>query len=199
MQPLIVATGNKGKTKEINNIVAELGFEVRSLLDVDNVPHIVEDQETFEGNAVKKAVAVYKAFQTATLADDSGLVVDALNGQPGVHSARYGGMGLNDTQRYKKLLEALQDVPTENRTARFECAMAFIRPGDDKSPHIFKGTIEGNIAFAPKGQNGFGYDPIFIPNGKNESMAQLNAAEKKEISHRGQALKSFAKWLLAHS
>lgn len=193
MQKLIVATGNKGKTKEINTIVAEMGFEVCSLLDVETVPDIVEDKDTFEGNAIKKASIVCDAFGWATLADDSGLVVDALDGAPGVTSARYGGEGLSDTQRYKKLLHALQKVPTENRTARFKCALAFMLPG--KTPHVFHGTVEGHIAMSPSGENGFGYDPIFIPQGYTQSMAELDAATKKQISHRGRALQQFGKWL----
>ncbi|MBN2719170.1 MAG: XTP/dITP diphosphatase [Deltaproteobacteria bacterium] len=193
MTRLIVATGNRGKTKEINSIVADLGFEVSSLLDVENPPEIIEDGDTFEANAVKKAQTVADFYQCASLADDSGLVVDALDGAPGVYSARYGGHGLNDTQRYEKLLDALKDVPAPRRTARFECALAFVVPGD--VPHIFRGTVEGHIALAPRGTNGFGYDPVFIPNGRSESMAELDNAQKRQLSHRGQALDSFAAWL----
>lgn len=193
MKRLVVATANAGKTKEINNIVADMGFEVSSLLDVENPPEIIEDGDTFEANAIKKAQTVAAYFNCPSLADDSGLVVDALNGAPGVYSARYGGPGLNDVQRYEKLLAALADVPTERRTARFECALAFVSPGNE--PQIFRGTVEGRIAFSPSGLNGFGYDPVFLPNGRQGSMAELNSDEKKHISHRGRALKLFAQWI----
>ncbi|MBN2528602.1 MAG: XTP/dITP diphosphatase [Deltaproteobacteria bacterium] len=193
MKRLIVATSNRGKTREINNIVAELGFEVSSLLDVAIPPEIIEDGDTFEANAIKKARIVSDAFDCASLADDSGLVVDALDGAPGVFSARYGGEGLSDTQRYERLLEALKDVPEHERTARFQCALAFITPGEPVQ--LFNGTVEGRIAFAPRGTKGFGYDPVFLPEGQHISMAELDSDKKQQISHRGRALQQFAKWV----
>jgi XTP/dITP diphosphohydrolase len=193
MGRLVVATANRGKTREINRIVAELGFTVSSLLDVNDPPEIIEDADSFEGNAVKKARIVSAHYGCDSLADDSGLVVDALNGAPGVHSARYGGPGLNDRERYEKLLAALIDVPESARTARFECALAFVSPGNE--PAIFRGTVEGRIASGPTGANGFGYDPIFIPEGVGMSMAELDVDQKKHISHRGRALAAFAQWL----
>ena len=193
MRRLIVATSNRGKTTEINRMVAELGFTVTSLLDVNDPPEIIEDADSFEGNAVKKAQIVSAHYGCDSLADDSGLVVDALNGAPGVHSARYGGPGLNDRERYEKLLAALSDVAESARTARFECALAFVSPGAE--PVIFCGTVEGLIASGPTGTNGFGYDPIFIPEGMEVSMAELDVDQKKNISHRGRALAAFADWL----
>lgn len=193
MRRLIVATSNRGKTTEINRMVAELGFTVTSLLDVNDPPEIIEDADSFEGNAVKKAQIVSAHYGCDSLADDSGLVVDALNGAPGVHSARYGGPGLNDRERYEKLLAALSDVAESARTARFECALAFVSPGAE--PVIFRGTVEGLIASGPTGTNGFGYDPIFIPEGMEVSMAELDVDQKKNISHRGRALAAFADWL----
>ncbi|MBN2343667.1 MAG: XTP/dITP diphosphatase [Deltaproteobacteria bacterium] len=190
---LIVATGNRGKVKEINAIVAEMGFDVQSLLDLEGAPEIIEDRDTFEGNAAKKAQTVFDVFGVPTLADDSGLVVDALDGAPGVYSARYGGPGLSDIERYEKLLHELRDVPDEQRTARFECALAFVETGTP--PRIFRGTIEGKISYSPSGDNGFGYDPVFIPIERQCTMAELSDENKKKISHRGRALRAFEKWL----
>ena len=193
MRRLIVATANRGKTREINNIVAGLGFEVSSLLDVENPPEIVENGDTFEANALIKAQTVCDHYNCASLADDSGLVVDALGGAPGVYSARYGGPGLSDRERFEKLLEELENVPEEKRSARFECALVFVTPGGE--PQVFRGTVEGRIALSPRGENGFGYDPVFLPDGNSATMAELDDGRKHEISHRGRALQQFAKWL----
>lgn len=190
---IVVATKNPGKIKEIENLLQGLGFSVSSLLDKDDFPEIIEDASTFEGNAIIKAQAVSNACHCAALADDSGLEVDALGGAPGVLSARYGETGWSDAQRYLYLLDNLVDVPEEKRTARFRCALAYLEP--NSKPEIFNGIFEGKIGFKPVGTNGFGYDPIFIPNGYSTSVANLPALEKKKISHRAKAIKAFMDWL----
>jgi XTP/dITP diphosphohydrolase len=193
LKRLIVATKNAGKVREIQYRLSSLDFEVSSLLDEATDIAIVEDADTFVGNAIKKAVTTVKAVNCSALADDSGLEVDALGGRPGVYSARYGGDGLDDKGRYELLLKELAEVPEENRTARFQAALAFVEP--EKEPQIFEGTVEGKIAFGPAGTNGFGYDPIFIPDGYDVTIASLGPKIKNRISHRGKALDAFVAWL----
>lgn len=193
MSRLVVATGNRGKVAEIRGLVSELGFQVSSLLEMREVPEIVEDGETFEENALRKATIVRDVAGCAVLADDSGLVVDALDGRPGIHSARYGGEGLDDRRRYELLLEEMRDVPDDARAARFVCALAFAEPGEE--PVTFRGVFEGTIARRPAGDNGFGYDPVFTPAGRDVTLAQLSAEEKRRTSHRARALASLAGWL----
>ncbi len=193
MKRLIVATENAGKVAEIRFRLAALDFDISSLVDGAVDVSIVEDADTFVGNAIKKAVTTAEAANCPALADDSGLEVDALGGRPGVYSARYGGEGLDDKGRYELLLEELAEVPEDKRTARFQAALAFVEPG--KEPQIFNGTVEGKIAFSPAGTNGFGYDPIFIPDGYDVSIASLTPEVKNLISHRGKALDGFVAWL----
>jgi XTP/dITP diphosphohydrolase len=190
---LVVATKNAGKLAEMRDTLCDLGFAPVSLRDLEEEIEIVEDAETFEGNAAKKALAVAAACSCAVLADDSGLEVDALGGAPGVHSARYGGEGLDDAGRTKLLLEALFGVPEEKRTARFCCAIAFAEPGE--ALRVFHGVFEGRIGFEPKGSHGFGYDPVFIPNGYGVTLAEIPPDEKRAISHRAKALAAFGKWV----
>jgi XTP/dITP diphosphohydrolase len=193
LKRLIVATKNAGKVREIQYRLSSLDFEVSSLLDEATDLAIVEDADTFVGNAIKKAVTTVKAVNCSALADDSGLEVDALGGRPGIYSARYGGDGLDDKGRYELLLKELAEVPEEKRTARFQAALAFVEP--EKEPRIFEGTVEGKIAFGPAGTNGFGYDPIFIPDGYDVTIASLGPEIKNRISHRGKALDAFVAWL----
>jgi XTP/dITP diphosphohydrolase len=193
MKRLIVATENAGKVAEIRFRLAALDFDISSLVDGAVDVSIVEDADTFVGNAIKKAVTTAEAANCPALADDSGLEVDALGGRPGVYSARYGGDGLDDKGRYELLLEELAEVPEDKRTARFQATLAFVEPG--KEPQIFNGTVEGKIAFSPAGTNGFGYDPIFIPDGYDVSIASLTPEVKNRISHRGKALDGFVAWL----
>jgi XTP/dITP diphosphohydrolase len=189
MRTLVFATSNAGKKKELEALLGA-GWLVKSAADFPDVPEVDEDQPTFEGNAAKKAHAFAKATGLLALADDSGLCVDALDGRPGVHSARY---GRTDGERIGRLLAELKDVPDERRTARFECALCLVTP--DGEATFTRGTCEGRIIHAPRGTNGFGYDPIFeLPGGK--TMAELSRDEKSAVSHRGHAFRKLANLLL---
>ncbi len=192
MKRLIVATKNKGKITEIGHRLAELDIAVSSLLEVDPTFDVEEDADTFAGNAEKKAAATCALTGCPALADDSGLEVDALDGRPGVYSARYGGNGLDDSGRTARLLDELSSVPTEERGARFRAVLCYIEP--NKNPVLFEGSLEGTIATAASGKHGFGYDPVFVPNGFNNTLAELGPKIKNKISHRAEALDSFIKW-----
>jgi XTP/dITP diphosphohydrolase len=184
---LVVATHNQGKLKEIRERLSDLNCRVTSLADYDTPFDIVEDADTFEGNALKKARAVVELTGRPALSDDSGLEVDALGGAPGVHSARYGG--LDDRGRYQRLLQALADIPDERRTARFRAAIVYLEPGGD--PEFFDGVVNGVIGHEARGDHGFGYDPVFIPEGHQDPMAVLGPEIKSHISHRARALDAF--------
>lgn len=192
MKDIIIATKNKGKLKEFEQMLHPLGKNVRSLYDYPEIPPIIEDGKTFAENAAKKAEAIAATFQTTVIADDSGLVVDALNGQPGVYSARYTGEHTSDEENNDKVLTQLQGLPAEKRTARFVCVIAVARPGHETT--LYEGTCEGIIHDEPVGDNGFGYDPIFFIPELNKTMAELDATEKNKRSHRAQALNQ----MLAH-
>ncbi|MDE2998362.1 MAG: XTP/dITP diphosphatase [Gemmatimonadota bacterium] len=187
MSCLTVATKNPGKLREIREI---LGSEARllSLADFPDVGDIVEDGRTFEANAIKKALAVASQTGHVSLADDSGLEVDALDGAPGVYSARFAGEKATDEQNNRKLLRLLEDVPDAQRTARFRCVIAVGAP--DGSVQTAEGTAEGRILHSPRGTGGFGYDPLFLVSGLRRTFAELPSEEKNRISHRGNALRS---------
>lgn len=188
MKKLLVATKNEGKATEIKELIGAFFEEVLTLNDLDKSLNIIENGKTFEENAYQKAKSVhslYSSYGFSTLADDSGLEVDALNGAPGVFSARYAGEAATDEDRINKLLDELKDVPLEKRSARFVCALVFI--DENGRTYQTKGVCEGKIGFLPEGQNGFGYDPIFIPNGYNVSFAQIPSTVKNKISHRAKA------------
>lgn len=221
MTTLLIATRNLHKVGEIRAILGD-DFSYLTLQDFPGAPNVIEDATTFAGNASKKAVELARWLDegklstfnrqpatTSVLADDSGLEVDALNGQPGVHSARFaaldtGGPGNSrDADNNAKLLRLLRDVPIAKRTARFRCVLALTpvigEQVESASPvcyadehelqtRLFDGACEGRIEFAPRGQGGFGYDPLFIPNGFTESFAELGEAVKNRLSHRAQAL-----------
>lgn len=194
MKEIIIATKNQGKVNEFKDMFQDSLVHVQSLLDLSvEVPDIEETGKTFQENAEIKAESVSKWFNKPVIADDSGLVVDALNGAPGVYSARYAGENKTDEEHYMKLLEALKDVPFQDRTARFICVLAFKEP--EKKAVFFTGICEGKIAFEPLGNEGFGYDPVFIPEGDTRTMAQLLPEEKNRLSHRSEAIKEFAKWM----
>lgn len=183
MNLLLFATTNQGKLAELRALVGA-EFSVLSAADFPSVGEVEEDQPTFDGNALKKARAFAAASGLWALADDSGLCVDALQGRPGVHSARYGS---SDAARVHRLLDELKGVEPQRRSARFICALALVSPGGEIS--MTTGTCEGRIGEVPKGTNGFGYDPIFVlPSGK--TMAELTREEKSAISHRGAAFRS---------
>jgi len=190
---LLVATRNAGKLKEIRRLLGELGIEVKGLDAFPEFPEIEEDGETFAANAVKKAEAANKFTGLATLADDSGLEVAALDGAPGVRSARYAGARATDADNNRKLLAALRDVPAERRQGAFCCAMALVRPGEE--PRVFHGRVEGLILDAERGSGGFGYDPLFLVREYGKTMAELPLEVKNRISHRGQALRQVVEFL----
>ena len=184
---LIFATGNEGKMREIREILKDLDYEILSLKEAGIDVDIVEDGETFEENAIIKATTVMKACGEIVLADDSGLEIDYLNKEPGVMSARY--MGENTSYRIKNqiLIDRLDGVPKEKRTARFVCVVAAAFP--DGRVETRRGTIEGRIAYEPAGENGFGYDPIFYYPERGMTTAEISPEEKNRISHRGKALR----------
>jgi XTP/dITP diphosphohydrolase len=185
---LIIATGNSGKVREIGEIFGDLSLHLLTMCEVlDPVPEIIEDGQSFAGNARIKADVVYRKAGIWSLGDDSGLVVDALDGAPGIKSARYAGDQADMEANKKKLLDALAGVAPELRTARFICALALRI--DAVTLLTAEGVCEGRIIDAPRGSGGFGYDPLFIPEGFDQTFAQLPAAEKHEISHRGRALR----------
>ena len=186
MKQVVIATKNKGKAKDFEALFAPLGYEVVTMFDVAPDLEIEETGTTFEENAVLKAETLAKQLNTIVIADDSGLAVDALNGEPGVYSARYAG-DHDDEANIVKVLEKLQGVPTEKRTARFCCALAIAGPGMETTT-LF-GTCEGVILEEKRGTNGFGYDPIFFVQALNRAMAELSPEEKGSISHRGNAIR----------
>lgn len=193
MKPrLLFATSNAGKLKELRGLVGD-AVEVVSLKDLPPLPEPVEDAPTFEGNAAKKAREYAQATGLAALADDSGLCVDALDGRPGVLSARYAEG--DDRARYEKLLRELADVPEAGRTASFQCALCLVTPSGEVRTEV--GRCEGRILTAPRGTQGFGYDPVFFLPTLGKTMAELTSEEKARVSHRGEAFRRMRPWLAA--
>ena len=188
---LLVATHNKGKVREYADILGDMGIEWLTLDEAGVANDVAETEDTFRGNAVLKATAYAQQTGLLTLADDSGLEVDALDGRPGVLSARYGGPGLSAVDRYQRLLGELRDVAAERRTARFHCVTALAAP-DGALLATADGVCEGVIALGPSGDGGFGYDPVFYLPQYGQTMAQLDAVEKNRISHRGRAAAAIA-------
>lgn len=187
MQKIVLASNNKGKVREFGEILSTLDMEVLPQAEFD-----IEDADetglTFVENAIIKARHASGIAGLPAIADDSGLEVDALNGEPGIYSARYSGEGATDEKNLLKLLGALIDVPEEKRTARFQCLLVYMRHATDPTPLICQGTWEGRITFEPRGENGFGYDPIFYVPEYNCTSAQLLPEQKHKLSHRGMAL-----------
>lgn len=188
MSKLVLATGNQGKVREMSNLLAEFGFDVRAQSEF-NVSDVAETGTTFIENAIIKARHAATETGLPAIADDSGLEVDFLKGAPGIYSARYAGEGASDQDNLNKLLDALQNVPEEQRTARFHCVLVFTRHKDDPTPIVCHGRWEGRILTEAHGENGFGYDPIFYVPETNCASAELNPEQKKQLSHRGKALK----------
>ena len=184
----VLATHNPGKLREMGEILKDFGIEVVSPRDLGLTVDVEETGTTFAENAMLKAKAICKEANLPAIADDSGLCVDALNGAPGVYSARYGGEGLDDKGRYMLLLSSLRGVPT--RAAHFACAVACAFPNGDTL--TAEGRCDGSIAYAPLGEGGFGYDPVFLLPGTGKTFGQLTQEEKSAVSHRGRALKDFA-------
>ncbi|USG64176.1 XTP/dITP diphosphatase [Brevibacillus ruminantium] len=185
---VVLATRNKGKVKEFNKLFAELGWEGISLDDFEGVPEVIEDGDTFEANALKKARVISTYLGMPAVGDDSGLEVDALDGRPGVYSAGFAGEDATDEANWRKLLAELSAVPADERTARFRCVLALVEPG--REPVISSGYCAGIIVDEPAGTNGFGYDPVFYLPEQNKTMAQLAPEEKNRISHRAMAMQN---------
>ena len=186
MTKIIFATGNKDKLREIKEILSDCDVDIRSMKEAGINVDIVEDGKTFEDNALIKARAIAAHTDALVLADDSGLAVDALDGAPGIYSARFSGLDGDDKANNRKLLELLKDVTMEKRTARFVSVITLIFP--DGKTIVCRGECEGHIMFEESGSNGFGYDPLFRPEGYEVSFGQLPAEEKNRISHRAKAL-----------
>lgn len=193
IESLVMGTRNPGKVRELTLLLEGLSWAVKGLGELPPVDDPVEDGDTFEANAIKKALYFSNCFGLAAIADDSGLVVDALGGEPGVHSARYAGDNATDADRNAKLLAALADVPEAERTARFVCCAAFAKPG--AQPHTEMGVVEGRLLFAPRGYDGFGYDPLFVPGGYSRTFGELSPRDKMAVSHRGRAFRKLRAYL----
>jgi XTP/dITP diphosphohydrolase len=192
---LVLATKNSGKVVEFRRLLEELGATNLEVVGLDAFPEIGDIEETgttFEENSLLKARTISKLTGLPALADDSGICVDALGGAPGLYSARYSGQG--DAANNAKLLDALKDVADADRTAYFICVAAFVRP--DGFEHIEEGRFHGKIAHQVVGSGGFGYDPLFVPDGLNCTSAELSAAEKDAISHRGKAMRAIAPYII---
>ncbi len=189
MQRIVLASNNKGKVREIGQLLADKNLQVVPQSEF-NIPDADETGLSFVENAILKARHAAKLSGLPAIADDSGLEVDALNGAPGIYSARYAGNGATDAENNQKMLTALADTADEARTARFQCLMVFMRHAEDPTPIICQGTWEGRILREPQGENGFGYDPLFLVPEKNCSSAELPAEVKNAMSHRGKALQA---------
>ncbi|HSU79413.1 MAG TPA: XTP/dITP diphosphatase [Candidatus Angelobacter sp.] len=186
MKKLLIATTNQGKLREFNQLFKEFSLEIMSLQDFPTAPDVEETGTTFSENARLKAETLAALTQLPTLADDSGLMVDALEGAPGVYSARYAGEAKNDQANIEKVLHEMKDVPDEARTASFVCVLALAIPG--KATRYLEGKLPGVITKEPIGDHGFGYDPIFYVPDLNNTLAELSSEQKNAISHRAKAM-----------
>ncbi len=191
---ILLATGNKNKIREFRGLFSEFAVEVLSLDDFPGLKLPPEGGDTFEDNALEKARYGANFSGLTTLADDSGLVVDALDGSPGVFSARYAGEGATDRDNIEKLLEEMREVAAKDRGARFVCALAYVEPGAGGLERTFTGALEGSITTELLGAGGFGYDPVFFIPAKGLTAAMLSMEAKNAISHRGEALRNFKEW-----
>jgi len=196
MKKIIFATKNEGKVREISEMLQGAGVELISLNGIDHAPAIVEDGKTYRDNALKKARIISEFTGKAVLADDSGLEVSVLAGEPGIYSARYAGPEATDEENNRKLLSRLKDIPEEKRTAAFFCALVLYHP--DGHFDLFEAKWKGRIIDEARGSNGFGYDPIFLAADFGKTAAELPAEIKNKISHRGQAFEKLKKYLLNH-
>ena len=194
-QLVVLASGNAGKLREFKEILAPLGVNLKFQAEFD-VPDVEENGLSFVENAIIKARNAAKHTGLPAIADDSGLEVDALNGRPGIYSARFAGPQNNDDDNNEKLLADLQNVPQQQRSARFQCLLVFMRHAEDPTPLICQGSWEGRVLLETEGENGFGYDPLFYVPEKACSSAQLAPAEKNSISHRGQAMAKLLRQLI---
>lgn len=187
MKKIVLASGNRGKLAEFNQLLSRTGWSIFSQADFD-VPEAAETGLSFVENAIIKARNAAHYSGLPALADDSGLEVDALHGAPGIYSARFAGADADDAANNRKLLELMADVPDAQRSARFQCVLVFMRHASDPSPLICQGTWEGQLLHAPRGDAGFGYDPLFYIPDLQQTSAELSPTRKNQLSHRGQAL-----------
>ncbi|WNJ94241.1 RdgB/HAM1 family non-canonical purine NTP pyrophosphatase [Vibrio ruber] len=187
MQKIVLATGNPGKVREMSDLLTDFGFKVLAQTDL-NVSEVAETGTTFIENAIIKARHAAAETGLPAIADDSGLEVDALDGAPGIYSARYAGADATDQQNIEKLLAAMTNVPEPQRSARFHCVLVFMKHAADPTPLVCHGVWEGSILYQPDGNNGFGYDPVFWVPTEQCASAALPPARKKQLSHRAQAL-----------
>jgi XTP/dITP diphosphohydrolase len=190
---LLLATRNRFKTAEMQQLLRATAWQVVMLSDIPGAPEVEEDGETLEDNARKKARSAHAVARTWTLSEDAGLEIDALGGEPGVRSARYCGEGASDADRMRAVLDRIVAVPDDRRTARFRCVMCLVDPAG--SEHCFEGICEGRISHHVRGTAGFGYDPIFIPDGHSRTFGELGLDTKSEISHRSRALREVISYL----
>jgi XTP/dITP diphosphohydrolase len=195
---LVLATNNPGKLREFRELLAPLGFDVEPLAQFTHV-NADETGLSFIENAILKARHASQAANLPAIADDSGIEVDALRGAPGIYSARYAGAGASDRRNLDKLLDALRDVPLEQRTARYQCALVFMRWPTDPSPLVCQASWEGRVIATPRGAGGFGYDPVFELPALGKTAAELSADDKNRISHRGKALRELVTQLRART
>jgi len=186
MGEIVLATRNKDKVREIRLILNDVDVKLLSLLDFENIPIVVEDGKNLKENAIKKAQVAYKYTNRVSMADDSGLEVEALGGLPGLYSSRFAGPKASYKENNRKLLDMLGDRSLEERAARFRCVIAVVNSA--KEPKIFEGTVDGYIGFEEKGSAGFGYDPLFILPEYNKTVAELGEDLKNQLSHRAKAL-----------
>ncbi len=194
-RPLLIGSKNKDKARELEALLEGLPWKVRRIEDYPETPRPVEDGDTFEANALKKAAYYGERFGVACVADDSGLAVDFLDGAPGVFSARYAGEACGYASNNAKLLAALAGAPWPERTARFICCAAIVFP--DGASHVEMGAVEGHITIEAFGENGFGYDPIFVPAGQERTFAEMPPAQKRKLGHRGRAFRKMRAYLEA--
>jgi len=188
---ILLASGNPHKIEELGQLLAELGIELKSTLDYPDAEEVVEDRPDLEGNALKKANYWYEKTGLPSLSDDTGLEVDALGGDPGVYSARYAGETASDEENTQKLLQEL--LGQSDRTAQFRTVIAFIDQSGGE--HFFEGVCRGEILMEKRGEKGFGYDPVFVPDEYDRTFAELSSEEKNRISHRGKAMQAFLEYL----
>lgn len=192
MNTLLLASRNSHKISELRRELGPLGVELRSSADYPELEEVVEDRDTLEGNALKKARVAQRETGLPALADDTGLEVEALDGWPGVRSARFAGEEATDEENLEKLLAEMNDVERPDRGARFRTVVAFVTSDSERT---FEGVCRGRILREPRGDMGFGYDPVFLPEGGRHTFAELEGEEKNSISHRGRAVRAFLEWL----
>lgn len=196
MDTIVLASRNKHKIEELRSTLAPLGITLKSTYDFPELEEVVEDKSTLEGNALKKARYVFEETGYPALSDDTGLEVDALDGRPGVYSARYAGETASYQENTQKLLDELSGVDQHDRGAQFRTVVALVT---EDGTHTFEGICRGEILTEPRGDKGFGYDPVFLPEGYEKTFAELEAKTKNKISHRGKAIKKLERFLMESS